>query len=71
MKKYLIMLSACLVIILVLNINLQWNNTDQDKFGITLSNIEALANSENDPRECYYSGSLDCPRYANKVKYIL
>lgn len=71
MKKYFIVPGICLAIGVCLNVNLQWNADEQGKLGVTMSNIEALANSENDSRECYYSGSLDCPKSGVKVKYIL
>lgn len=71
MKKHLIMLGVCLAIVIGLNVNLQWKNVDQDRLGITMSNIEALANGENQEVSCTVPGSLDCPRSAIKVKYIL
>ena len=68
---YLIMFGACLAIISGLNVNLQWKHAEQDKLGITMSNIEALASGENEGVFCTGPGSLDCPMSIVKVLYII
>lgn len=40
---------------------------------LILQNVEALADDEfsSDNMDCIGSGSLDCPSYHNKVKYVI
>ena len=64
-------MSVCVTLGVSLNVNLKSNNLEQRSFGITLDNIEALANGENPEVSCTLPGSLDCPRSIIKVKYIL
>lgn len=71
MKKLLILISLCLTLVLCLNIDLQWNKIEDGKLTLTMNNIEALADGENQGVECKLSGSLDCPSSIIKVKYIL
>lgn len=71
MKKLLILIGVCLTLVLCLNIDIQRNKIENGKLTLTMNNIEALADSEDDTPGCYYLGSLDCPKDAIKVKYIL
>lgn len=71
MKRYYILLATSLVIILCLNIDLQWKHQEQDNFDITMHNIEALANGENGTISCLHLGTIDCPTSVIKVKYLL
>jgi len=36
---------------------------------ITIENIEALATTEGDANNCFYVGSVDCPKSKEKVLY--
>lgn len=71
MKKYFILIGACLTLVLCLNINLQWSNIEDGKLTLTMENIEALADGEDQQIFCTGPGSLDCPVSTIKVKYIL
>jgi len=70
MKMCFIVLGIFLAAGVCLNINLQWNISEHEKLAITMNNIEALANGENQEMFCRNLGSLDCPRSTIKVKYI-
>lgn len=67
MKKYIIIPLICGFVSLNLNIS----NKTKNQISINMDNIEALANNEgnNDP-QCHYTGSLDCPAWNTKAKYI-
>lgn len=64
-------MGVCVTIGVGLNINLQYNPERGGNKGVTLDNIEALAQTEGSGNTCYYPGSLDCPHSTIKVKYIL
>lgn len=52
-----------------------WNsiNTTEQVKSLVLQNVEALADDEfpSGNIDCFGSGSLDCPSYHNKVKYVI
>lgn len=70
MKKYLSLIGVCIAGGIGLNINLQYSSAEGDESGVTLDNIEALAQTEGSGKQCLYLGSLDCPHFTIKVLYI-
>lgn len=68
MKKYLSLIAIAVAAGVGLNVNMKFDQREQ--IGITLDNIEALANGEDPEKTCYLSGSVDCPSHPVKVSYI-
>lgn len=68
MRKYLIIMSVCLVTSISLHVNLKSNH---DGLTITLDNVEALANTGSSTVKCFDDGSIDCPALPKKVRYIV
>lgn len=69
MKKYLTALICCVILGVGLNVTVQFQSDRLNKTGITLDNIEALAQGEDIGKRCYSLGSVDCPHNTIKVMY--
>lgn len=70
MKRFLILIGACLVISISQNVNLKTDFDEGNSISLTLTNIEVLANSEDPDKICKFIGSVDCPNSEIKVLYI-
>jgi len=68
MKKKIAVSIFLLLTCLTLTITLQ--NSQAEESNVTLFNIEALTNTENELYVCFGIGSLDCPNSMVKVLYI-
>lgn len=70
MKKYLTVLACCAVIGMGLNVHVQFQADQLDMTGITMHNIEALAQGEDSNKICEFTGCVDCPKGNIKVLYV-
>lgn len=70
MKKYLTVLACCAMIGIGLNVHVQFQADQVNNIGITLYNIEALANGEDTGTKCPHTGCVDCPHGNVKVLYV-
>lgn len=70
MKKYLAVFVCCLALGMGLNVHLQIKSNQINPIGISLANIEALAQGEGNQTDCPYVGCIDCPHGNVKVLYV-
>lgn len=70
MKKYLAVLICCVFVGISLSTHVQFKSDPLHSIGISLSNVEALAQGEGNQSECVAVGCVDCPVSGIKVKYV-
>lgn len=68
MKKY-IFTSVFLLAVVFSLYRISLKNKNSHITELMLKNIECLATPESPSVDCYYSGTLDCPRHTKPVLY--
>lgn len=72
MKKKVVALCAAMFVCTLFVASLYSSQSNHKENELLLMNVEALATEETElPGECMGLGSLDCPWYSIKVKYIM